>query len=160
MPIECSQCNWRAPQVGDRGQVLLTVFLSRALEELPGCLREGRLDADFSVNSGGELEILDHVREAKHRGLIPAFHVIAAASVQVWREAGQHLPHPLSIDAGAKAGIVEFAGCSADDAQHAVRDQLQPGRRAQRTNVTNIADCLEDMASSLEGGGVATNHDE
>ena len=113
-----------------------------ALVQLAGGLAEGCVDADLLVDIEREVEIFDHVGEPEHHGLVASLQVAGAARVQVRSHAGEHLPDALAVQSRLETGVVKLAGGRADDAEHAVGHQLEPGCGTERTHVADITQRL------------------
>src|SRR5438128_1761313 len=110
----------------------------------------------LDVGSGTELQAADTGMMEMREVAMAKSH--RARRVKLGRHTDQDRPRRVAVNAGAQAGVVEFARRGADDGQHAVGHQLETGRRTERTDVTNVAQRLQHRSDSLDGLGLATNH--
>src|SRR5439155_11638352 len=63
------------PELGDGGEILLTVIARGALEQLASGLAKRRVDADLLVDLERKVEIFDHVGEPEHDWIVASLEI-------------------------------------------------------------------------------------
>lgn len=86
-------------------------------------------------------------------------HKPGLASLELWSDAVEDVENVLGADPCSNPGRHQLRGQRVDAAEHAVGDQLQIRRSAQRADYAHVAECRQHGLRAIDGFGIAGHED-